>query len=192
MHGLDEIREMNENPTARRKDQAMFAGLYGGCKDDCEPEPEPEPKARKVDSLDLLFADLLFSGRADFTPLERRALDHLFDIDSDPFTKFWAKLNAERERDGKPEALYKEADEAFMGGPTPKGALTFVGKKWDGLRAVPAEKAYYGEFREVVRTGETVWWRVHDKFGARSYAAVEDALEAALEAKHHSKASRRG
>lgn len=70
----------------------------------------------------------------------------------------------------------------------PLGALTFIGKKWDGLRAVPAtpvqylggsRPAYHGEYRERTEHG-IVWHKVAN--GAAkviSYALPEAALVAA-------------
>jgi len=107
-------------------------------------------------------------------------------IDAEPpFLKFWQKLNDERAARGEPEAGYKTAREAFTGGPTPAGALTFIGKKWDGLRAVPAGMNYYGEFRQVTEDG-TVWHVVSDKSGPRVYMTPEAALDGAAIAKRHS------
>jgi hypothetical protein len=107
-------------------------------------------------------------------------------IDAEPpFLKFWQRLNDERAARGEPEAGYKTARDAFNGGPTPAGALTFIGKKWDGLRAVPAGSNYHGEFRQVTEDG-TVWHVVSDSFGPRVYTTPEAALGAADTAKRHS------
>lgn len=107
-----------------------------------------------------------------------------------PFLKFWQKLNADRAAGGLGEAIYKEAKEAFNGGPTPRGALTFIGKEWDGLRAVPAhpyegKRAYHGEFRQVSDEG-TVWRVVANTTGPICYATAEAAIHGARHAKLHS------
>src|ERR1035437_8182386 len=108
-----------------------------------------------------------------------------------PFVRFWAKLNEQRERVGMAELLYKEARELFFGGKTPVGALTFIGKEWDGLRAVPIfgradrTRTYHGEFREVTDAG-TVWRSVHGTNGAIDYNTPEQALNGARHAKKHS------
>jgi hypothetical protein len=111
-------------------------------------------------------------------------------IDAEPpFLKFWQKLNDERAARGEPEAGYKIAREAFAGGPTPEGALTFIGKKWDGLRAVPASmETYHAEFRQVSADDGTVWHVVSDHTGPISFPSPEAALGAALRAKTHMEA----
>jgi hypothetical protein len=111
-------------------------------------------------------------------------------IDAEPpFLKFWAKLNAKNENDGLPEVFYKEAKEAFLGGPTPLGAMTFVGKDWDGVRAVPSKPveqlggirpAYQGEYRTVTADDGTVWRKVTDRNDLPiAYGLPEAALIAA-------------
>jgi hypothetical protein len=62
----------------------------------------------------------------------------------------------------------------------PHGALTFVGKKGEGIRAIPARhsKAYHAEFREG-----SAWWIVHNQRGAVVYSTAEDALRGASAAK---------
>lgn len=107
-----------------------------------------------------------------------------------PFVKFWQKFNDEREARGEGEARYSEAKAAFLGGATPTGALTFVGKDWDGLRAVPAKPvkhlggqrpAYHGEYREVTDNG-TVWHKVTNELGLPiAYGLPEAALVNAKE-----------
>lgn len=109
-----------------------------------------------------------------------------------PFLKFWQKLNDERAARGEPEAGYHTAKEAFTGGPTPDGALTFIGKDYDGLRAVPAKphdghRTYHGEFRQVSDAG-TIWRTVHSTHGPIAYATAEAALYGARHAKLHSEA----
>jgi hypothetical protein len=105
-----------------------------------------------------------------------------------PFVKFWQKLNDQLKAAGKPEAGFSMAREAFLGGPTPVGAMTFVGKEWDGVRAVPAtpvaylggtRPAYHGEYRSVTDDG-TKWLKVVNKHDQPiSYALPEAALIAA-------------
>ncbi len=108
-----------------------------------------------------------------------------------PFFKFWAKLNKRLAETGYVEADYGQAKEAFNGGKTPDGSLTFVGKDWDGLRAVPAhptngKKTYHGEFRQVSDEG-TVWRSVANGGGLPiAYGTAEAALHGARHAKLHS------
>lgn len=109
-----------------------------------------------------------------------------------PFLKFWQRLNDNLKENGYPEANYGAARAAFNGGATPIGSMTFIGKQWDGLRAVPAElvkylgghrPAYHGEYR-VVTEGGTKWHKVvnsHDK--PITYSIPEAALTAAEQAK---------
>lgn len=102
-----------------------------------------------------------------------------------PFVKFWQKLNDQLKAAGKPEAGFSMAREAFLGGPIPVGAMTFVGKEWDGIRAVPAtpvaylggtRPAYHGEYRSVTDDG-TKWLKVVNKHDQPiSYALPEAAL----------------
>jgi hypothetical protein len=115
--------------------------------------------------------------------------------DEPPFIKFWAKLNNGLREEGKPEVGYGAAREAFTGGPTPVGALTFIGKKFDGIRAVPSDPqahiggthlGYYGEYREVTEEG-TRWHQVLDKHAEKSivFGTPESALNAALARRDH-------
>ena len=114
-------------------------------------------------------------------------------IDAEPpFPKFWQKLNDDAAAHGRPELGYGQAKEAFLGGPTPAGALTFIGKEYDGLRAIPAKpydghKTYYGEFRQVSDNG-TIWRTVHNPHGPIGYASPEAALYGARHAKLHMEA----
>jgi len=111
-------------------------------------------------------------------------------IDAPPFLKFWAKLNDERNSNGLPDALYGEAKRFFEGGETPLGAMTFVGKPWDGIRSVPSTPVdhlgghrplYHGEYRTVTEDG-VVWHKVLNKHDQPiAYALPEAALVAAKE-----------
>lgn len=109
-----------------------------------------------------------------------------------PFLKFWQKLNDERDAKNLGEASYGEAKQAFTGGPTPVGALTFVGKDWDGLRAIPATsphgRTYHGEFRQTLIDGSSVWRLVASQSGTIAYATPEAALNGARHARIHSEA----
>jgi hypothetical protein len=102
-----------------------------------------------------------------------------------PFIRFWAKLNDERNARGDDEATYKEAKEAFNGGPTPAGSLAFIGKEFDGLRAVPSKKlveggkSYHGEFRETQADESIVWRVVHSQHGPIEYSSPEAAIRGA-------------
>lgn len=108
-----------------------------------------------------------------------------------PFLTFWQNLNAERAARAEPEAGYGLAKEAFNGGPTPVGALTFIGKDFDGLRAVPShpvqgKKSYHGEFRQTAGDGSTVWRAVASQAGLIEYTTPEAALSGARHARIHS------
>lgn len=105
------------------------------------------------------------------------------------FMRFWAGLN---EHLGH-EARYKEAKLSYDGGETPVGTLTFVGKEWDGLRAVPAKtyegkKTYHGQFSSVEPEGNTMWNVVANTDEQPiSYANAEAALHGARHARIHFK-----
>ena len=142
--------------------------------------------------LTALLLDLItHDDRPEPAPQDR--ID-LIDNNVPPFFRFWQKLNAGLNAAGKPDADHQTAMTAFEGGPTPIGALTFIGKQWDGIRAVPGPghddtrvpMSYYGEFREVSDNG-TVWRVVANKHGRNiAYSSVEGALTAAKHAKKHS------
>ena len=111
------------------------------------------------------------------------------------FIAFWAKLNEQRADRGEGEALYREAKLAFSGGETPVGSLTFIGKEWDGLRAIPATsphgKTYHGEFRSVAPDGNSIWNVVSNTTELPiAYATAEAALNGARHARIHAEAHR--
>jgi hypothetical protein len=145
------------------------------------------------DQEDQLFAifllDLLTS-----TPIKEPApIERIDPIDNNdpPFFKFWKALNAKLNAAGQADADYGFARKAFAGGETPAGALTFIGKEGEGLRAIPdgtyqGLPVYRGEFREVSERG-IIWRRVHSSAGAIAYASAEAALHGAKEAQTHSK-----
>lgn len=213
MRGLDEIRKINENPDAyhasrgqpgvisdheraRRRDQQRF---HGERVDARQAQRNGEDAARTatiqkaevVKKLDeLLFTAILLDILASAGPDEPEPQERIDPIDNNepPFFKFWAKLNAGLIASGKSEAGYRQAREAFSGGTTPVGALTFIGKQWDGLRAVPAKPvtelggvrpAYHGEYRIVSDEG-TCWHKVvNDDEGPIVYKIPEAAITAA-------------
>jgi len=131
---------------------------------------------------DLVLGAVLADAARTFTHLDR--IHTAIDAEP-PFLKFWQKLNDERAARGEEEAFYAEAKKAFLGGETPLGALTFIGKEWDGLRAVPAEPvtylggsrpAYHGEYRVVSDAG-TVWHKAVNRHDSPIiYALPEAAL----------------
>lgn len=189
MHGLSEIREMNENPHRPRNDDALFAGRHRdhGRYDNDLDEESAEPEHAGIE-IDDIFAGLLIAGLAEKALHSLREQPKRHDVLNSPLMKFWDKLNRQRLNAGRPEALYKEAREIFNGGPTPVGALTFVGE--DGVRAVPAkpygsQRAYHGEFSELSVDGCTIWRTVHSQSGAISYLTPEAALRQAKHAKRH-------
>jgi hypothetical protein len=76
-------------------------------------------------------------------------------------------------------------DEVEAAAPAPVGSLTFIGKDFEDLRAIPAplhdgHRAYHGEFRHG-----SVWRTVHSSGGAISYASPEAAIFGARNAKNH-------
>lgn len=137
-------------------------------------------------------AELLQARYTDVAPPTQERIDPI-DENQPPFFRFWTKLNAGLKAAGKPDADHKTAMTAFEGGPTPVGALTFIGKEWDGIRAVPVQPAlpgrlapaYHGEFRQVSDEG-TIWRTVHNHSGPREFPSAEGALNGAKHAKKHS------
>lgn len=207
MRGLAELRDINENPSAARKDDALFERNRNRERDleqqrrhgqrvearqaqNRDNRPSAAAKAAVGDLLAGLLIgaaieDMLGSIAQDPPSHQDRIQPG---IDQPPFIEFWADLNKQREWDGKPEALYKEARSLFNGGETPIGAMTFIGKQWDGLRAVPSKPvtylggerpAYHGEYREVTRLG-VKWHKVLTINGDPvSYQIPEAAVNAA-------------
>lgn len=153
-------------------------------------------KLRRVDAVEQIFAllalDALIHDITRTPPEAQERIQPGIDSAEPPFLAFWQDLNAKLEAAGRPEAGYKEARTAFGGGATPLGAMTFIGKEWDGLRAVPAKPvtylggtrpSYHGEHREITGKG-TVWHKVTN--GADLpilYTCPEAALVAAKAAK---------
>jgi hypothetical protein len=97
-----------------------------------------------------------------------------------PFQKFWAE---------HPGLNYDQIKEARAGGKTPIGAITFIGKEWDSIRAVPAKPveylggvrpAYHGEYRAEACDGSLSWVKVvNQNADPISYQIPEAALTAA-------------
>lgn len=105
---------------------------------------------------------------------------------SHPFMVFWQALINERGKD----VGYPEARALFEGGPTPAGALTFIGREFEGLRAIPADPvqgrvSYHGEYREVTVKG-VIWHKVRNNSQLPIvYSTVEAALKAAMVYRDH-------
>lgn len=172
-------------PSANEQRRPLFA----------EGRHERAGKAALVKNLDdtfftLLLLDLLAAG-ARTQPKHEERIESAIDVQPDtPFFAFWKRLNAELTERGKPEAGYQTARQAFNGGATPIGALTFIGKDFEGLRAVPAQPvaylggtrpSYHGEIREVSEAG-TKWSKVVNSHGDPIlYTIPEAALTAARE-----------
>lgn len=210
MRGLDEISYLNEHPHAARADDAIFAArspevtarqrqAHGERVEARQERGDPfvgfdqahrGSLAHKRRVMDDLFFGALILGLLASNPVEPDHQERIHSaIDAQPpFFKFWQKLNAKLLEMGKSEAGYGDAKIAFMGGVTPLGAITFIGKEWDGLRAVPSEPVtrlggnrpfYHGEYREVTELG-TVWHKVSGNNGAPiKFALPEAALVAA-------------
>lgn len=219
MRGLDEIRKINNDPRAARLEDALFAGT--GYRDDAEARRFHGTRV-EARQRERTYADVLSDDRATGRPTKEEIGFHILAdlalaaivealvseptrrepevqdrihsaIDAQPpLFRFWQKLNDALTAAGKPEAGYGQAREAFNGGKTPVGAITFVGKEWDGIRAVPAEPvkhlggnrpAYHGEYREVTGEG-TVWHKVKNvDLKPIVYKLPEAALVAAKECK---------
>jgi hypothetical protein len=168
-------------PKADPHGDAIIDRLFGG-------GARPTKTAAQIDDLffTALLLDLLASNsRKEPEPQERITP---FD-DANGLGPFWKRLNATLEARGKPEANYGEARTLFEGGETPVGAMTFIGKQWDGLRAVPAKPvtylggerpAYHGEYKEVTGLTGTVWHKVVNQNGDPIvYKLPEAAITAA-------------
>jgi hypothetical protein len=226
MRGLEQIKEINENPHAARRDDAIFAGRHHDHDRETQRFHGERVEARQReraahasgkpkrtifdDVVDSVIADII--GGKPKTAAQRTAealadmvifgalasgaerpyhpthMDRIQPgIDQPPFVKFWAALNASREARGDPEALYKEARTLFSGGETPVGAMTFIGKQWDGLRAVPAQPVkflggerpqYHGEYRETSERG-VIWHKVGGNEMPEVFKIPEQAITAA-------------
>lgn len=191
---------------AERRDARFFATHRGdagtllrgdetGGIDDLLARLSGRPKRTAQDDVsETLFALALLGILADTTRKEPAPQERIDPIDANlpPLFQFWNRLNTELEAAGKPHADYKTARTAFSGGATPEGSLTFIGKDWEGLRAIPGKDlvngrvAYNGQFREVSEQG-TVWRTVHSLHGPVAFASPEAALNSAKLARAHSK-----
>jgi hypothetical protein len=152
-----------------------------------------EQNARKaLQQLDELFftallLDLFAAKTTRVEPEHQERVESAIDAEP-PFLAFWRKLNEGLTAAGKSEAAYGDAKRAFLGGPTPVGAMTFVGKEWNGIRAIPSapvnslggvRPAYHGEYCRVTDHG-TIWDKVTNKHDLPiAYALPEAALIAA-------------
>jgi hypothetical protein len=171
--------------------------------------PAPGSKAHAAldpasKAADLFFAALLLdivaqateqakaSGKPTPEPEHQERVHSAIDGEP-PFIQFWFKLNEGLAEQGLPEATYGVARKAFGGGDTPIGSLTFIGKQWDGLRAVPAtpveylggkRPAYHGEYRTVGADEGVVWRKVLNKHDEPiAYQIPEAAITAAEHAR---------
>jgi hypothetical protein len=100
--------------------------------------------------------------------------------ETSPFHAFWAKRGT---------LDYDTAKRIFSGGATPIGAISFIGKEWDGIRAVPAKPvtylggerpAYHGQYRAEQKDGSQLWLSVTNSNDSPiSYQIPEAALTAA-------------
>lgn len=211
MRGLEEIRKVNENPTdydAEEHFGTKHVGVpytYGEEVADAiidDIMKDQRPKTSKLAALEalagLVVLDALTAERphSHFTHMDRIQPG----IDQPPFVEFWANLNASREAHGLPEALYKEARTLFNGGETPVGAMTFIGKQWDGLRAVPAEPvkylggarpAYHGQYRQTTRLG-VKWHTVKDHGQPKVFRIPEEAVTEAEKVRNYRVANHDG
>jgi hypothetical protein len=179
MRGLDEIRKINENPWAFHGEE-----IHGASHNE-HPNNVESKSESQTDFTD--FNDMVGGIIAEIVVLDTLATlqDRIQPgIDHGPFLAFWQELNAQREREGRDEVLYKEAKMLFEGGPTPHGALTFIGKEWEGIRAVPYAGKYHGQYREVTERG-TVWHTCKKPSGPVEFTSVEDALNDAREVRDY-------
>ncbi len=197
-HGHVENGDKNisfESNMAEKRRREETGGFVESLLRDLGHRPNKEQNAHKaLKQLDELFftallLDLFAAKTTHVEPEHQERVESAIDAEP-PFIAFWRKLNEGLTAAGKSEAVYGDAKRAFLGGPTPVGALTFVGKEWDGIRAVPAPKhegraRYFGEHREVRGDG-TVWHRVlhlSDADQPVSFGTPENALAAARKAK---------
>lgn len=135
---------------------------------------EARAALKKID--DALFTALLLDIVAHAAKTKQTAAEPLT-----PFLRFWQK---------RQELDYGAAKRAFLGGETPVGAMTFIGKQWDGLRAVPSEPvtelggkrpAYHGEYRVVDEEDGTQWVKVTDKHDLPIAFGIPEAAITAAE-----------
>jgi len=185
-------RAKNPDPTIDKLEE-LYEEITG--------RPSPSKIAAAKRAGDILFTALLLdilasakketeAGGRPKEPEPQERIEPIVDNKEPPFFNFWNKLNSELTAKGLPEAGYKQARDAFSGGKTPDGALTFIGSDWEGVRAVPATShrsgqatSYHGEFREVSDNG-TFWHVVANKHSKSiAYETAEYALKAAKRAK---------
>ena len=144
---------------------------------------ETKSKDEDVDALIGLFMDIVLHDALHslFTPgkLAARQAEAPLPKEVVEFTDFWEGLNAHCRAAGRPEPLYGEARELYLGSKTPQGALTFVGKPGDGIRAVPAGKGYYAEYHVSTPNG-SIWRKVRQDITPHSPTRVFDLAEHAL------------
>lgn len=203
MRGLEEIKQINENPGAHfAAREPQHFGPGSGKHENSETLAGLFVLAALLDTMGVPVPSTLSVPRtlADRPRQHAEGRRHLgmdgilSAIDAQPpFLKFWQKLNDDLSSKGLDEAGYKQAKEAFIGGPTPAGALTFIGSEWNGLRAVPSDgaaprKSYHGEFRQAASDGSAVWRTVASQAGLIEYTAPEAALSGARHARTHSEA----
>ncbi len=212
MHGLETIKKINDNPAAyhasrepqhygaaedrteapeQSKNDALLESIFNAIVGD-KPKTAAQKISGMVDEIFLTAFILDVIRNSDHKEPEHQERIHSAIDAQPPFIQFWERLNGGLLAAGKPEAGYGQAREAFLGGKTPVGSLTFVGKEWDGLRAVPAEPVkylggtrpvYHGEHREVTGHG-TLWHKViNDTDEPIVYKLPEAALTAARDAK---------
>lgn len=219
MHGLERLREINEDPNAyyssrepqhygepRTRDEIAAdhesrTAFLAARQRRLDPhlahlllveETEAE-KAAVIKTIDdVLFTAILLDIIAASKPTEKPTpgIEVAKNIGPlPPFMRFWKRLNSERVAAGEADVDYKTAHEAFDGGATPVGAMTFIGKQWNGLRAVPSVPVtvlggtrpnYHAEYRVVSENDGTQWFKVRDDAGnIRLYEIPEAAITAA-------------
>jgi hypothetical protein len=172
MRGLEEIKEINENPAEHYKRSPDYSGA---------PDFDHRSAAQKFHGERVEARQAERDGPRTLADRSRSNDKAGLDIQQPPFIEFWMHMCAKAKAEGRDEPRYAEARLAFFGGPAPKGALTFVdGGAGEGLRAVPvAPDTYRGEYREVTNKG-TVWHHVTNANGdVISYASAEAALNGA-------------
>lgn len=204
MHGLDQIHNHNANPDAYHRAREPQHGHMTETQRPTDADLQriladlglsgrPKSLVKMLD--DLFFTALLHdlcaeaerNGKKEPAQMER--IESAIDVQPDtPFFRFWRKLNASLATARLPAADYGTAKSAFRGDDTPIGAMAFIGKQWDGLRAVPSEPvaflggkrpAYHGEYRIIDDDG-TRWHKVTDRHGQPiAYGIPEAAITAA-------------
>lgn len=158
-----------------RADQSFFTkGKAAGDETGGSPAADAKAVARMFDELMAAIVVVgILSELETSIKSKPAASDPKFD-----FGDFWQHFNEERKAAGKPEANYGEAREAFKSRrrPDATNALTFVGRRGVGIRAVPTlGNKYTADFTD--RFGD--WSPIGGTLRPTLFNTAEAALTAA-------------